>query len=77
MKTLEGEKPMQDYLNRLGQPHGGQPRRIGDILVELLAHYESRFPGARITVIETPEALAAEPYVFQPTTASAGQPLFR
>ncbi len=68
---------MQDYLYRLHQPHGGEPRRIGDILVELLAQYESRFPGAKITVIETPEALGAEPCVFHPAAASVAEPLLR
>ncbi len=31
-----------------------EPQRIGDILEELLAQYERRFPGVRITVVETP-----------------------
>jgi hypothetical protein len=31
-----------------------EPQRIGDILEELLAQYERRFPGVRIAVVETP-----------------------
>jgi hypothetical protein len=36
---------------------GGEPQRIGDILAELLAHYDRRFPAARATVIATPPVM--------------------
>jgi hypothetical protein len=32
----------------------GEPHRIGEILAELLAQYQGRFPAARIAVVETP-----------------------
>jgi hypothetical protein len=31
-----------------------EPQPIGEILKELLAQYERRFPGVRIAVVETP-----------------------
>jgi hypothetical protein len=31
----------------------GEPQPVGEILEELLAQYESKFPGIRITVVET------------------------
>ncbi len=31
----------------------GEPRPVGEILEELLAQYEARFPDIRITVVET------------------------
>lgn len=34
----------------------GDPQTIGQILVELLARYQVRFPEARITIVETPAA---------------------
>jgi len=33
-----------------------QPQPIGEILAELLAQYERRFPDLHITVVETPVA---------------------
>ncbi len=35
---------------------GGEPQAIGDILAELLARHQARFPGANITVVEVPAA---------------------
>ncbi len=34
----------------------GEPQVIGDILAELLAQYQARFPGVNITVVEVPAA---------------------
>jgi hypothetical protein len=31
----------------------GEPRPIGEILQELLAQYEAKFPGINIVVVET------------------------
>ena len=31
----------------------GEPRPVGEILEELLAQYEARFPNIHITVVET------------------------
>ena len=30
-----------------------EPKPVGEILEELLAQYEAKFPGIRITVVET------------------------
>ena len=42
----------QDDLRRREEGRG--PKPISEILVELLAQYQIRFPQARITVVETP-----------------------
>ncbi len=33
---------------------GGEPQAIGEILAELLARYQARFPEINITVVEVP-----------------------
>jgi hypothetical protein len=40
------------------RPQGGSetPPTIGEVLAELLAQYQVRFPQVRITVVETPVA---------------------
>ena len=35
---------------------GAEPHAIGDILAELLAQYQARFPKVNITVVEVPTA---------------------
>jgi hypothetical protein len=35
---------------------GGEPQAIGDILADLLAQYQTRFPEVNITVVEVPVA---------------------
>lgn len=49
-----------DNLNeRREEPgHRDGPQPIGEILAELLAEYEVRFPEVRIAVVETPVAAA-------------------
>ena len=37
---------------------GGQPHAIGEVLAELLARYEDRFPEANVAVVELPENFA-------------------
>ena len=34
----------------------GEPQAIGDILADLLAQYQARFPAVNITVVEVPAA---------------------
>lgn len=36
---------------------GGEPLAIGEVLAELLAQYQARFPEVQITVVETPAAV--------------------
>ena len=33
--------------------HDDEPQPVGEILEELLAQYEARFPGIHISVVET------------------------
>jgi hypothetical protein len=49
-----------DNLNeqREERGHHDGPQPIGEILAELLAQYEARFPAVRFTVVETPVAAA-------------------
>jgi hypothetical protein len=68
---------MHDSVHRVQPLHSDGPRRLNDILVELLAQYQSRFPNAPITVIETADVRAAEPYVFDPAAASQALSLLR
>jgi hypothetical protein len=35
---------------------GDEPQAIGDILAQLLAQYEAKFPHVNITVVEVPAA---------------------
>ena len=37
---------------------GGGPQRIDAILAEFMAQYQTRFPDARIAVVETPVVAA-------------------
>jgi len=43
-----------DWPRKAELPHGDGPRPIRDVLCELLAQYELRFPGAQVTVVEQP-----------------------
>jgi hypothetical protein len=45
---------------------GGEPQAIGDILAELLAQYEDRFPVARIAVVETSAVTEDQSCLFYP-----------
>ena len=39
-----------------GDERDGEPQPVGEIVEELLAQYEAKFPGIHITVVETAEA---------------------
>jgi hypothetical protein len=43
-----------DLLEDSPETRENEPHPIGEILEELLAQYERRFPGVRIAVVETP-----------------------
>lgn len=49
-----------DNLNERPEERGRHdgPQPIGEILAELLAQYEVRFPAVKIAVVETPVAAA-------------------
>jgi hypothetical protein len=53
---------MQEYMSPSEQLQRSEPRRIGDILAELLSQYQSRFPNARVAILQTRQSLVAEPY---------------
>ncbi len=46
-------QPVDEPREIEGEDHRG-PQPIGEILQDLLAQYERRFPGVRIAVVETP-----------------------
>ena len=43
-----------DLIEDSPETRENEPQPIGEILQELLAQYERRFPGVRIAVVETP-----------------------
>ncbi len=45
-----------DYNSGWEGDRGEEPQAIGEILAELLAEYERRYPEANITVVEVPAA---------------------
>ncbi len=45
----------EDFDRR--EDRGGEPQPIGEILAELLAQYEARFPEVQLCVVETEVAV--------------------
>jgi hypothetical protein len=63
---------MKNRITRFEERRGDGPQPIGEILAELLARYEARFPRTRIAVIETPGVMEDSSCLFYPgATASA------
>ena len=52
---------MQDRSTNIDKGRGGQPQPIGQILAELLARYEARFPEAGIAAVQTPTVMEDQP----------------
>jgi hypothetical protein len=50
--------PQRENPRQRGDERRGEPQPIGEVLAELLACYQQRFPGARIALVETPAAAA-------------------
>jgi hypothetical protein len=46
--------------------NGGEPQRIGDILAELMARFEPRFPAAKIAVVQVPVVMEDHTCSFYP-----------
>lgn len=44
---------MKNHITHIEDRRGGEPQRIGEILAELLAQYEGRFPAVPIAVAQT------------------------
>ncbi len=45
----------EDFDGR--EDRGGEPQPIGEILAELLAQYQARFPEVQVSVVETAVAV--------------------
>jgi hypothetical protein len=45
----------EDFDRR--EDRGGEPQPIGEILAELLARYQARFPEVQVSVVETAVAV--------------------
>jgi hypothetical protein len=61
---------MHEYLPPPEPSQDRQPRRIGDVLAELLSQYQSRFPNARVVILETRPFVVADVSAFEPPVAS-------
>jgi hypothetical protein len=57
---------MENRVTSIESRRGGQPQRIGEILAELLARYEGRFPAAKVAGIETPAVMEDASCLFYP-----------
>ncbi|MGO9114752.1 MAG: hypothetical protein ACLP9L_36510 [Thermoguttaceae bacterium] len=51
---------MENCIPNNEDRRGSGPRRIGEILAELMARYESCFPAANIIVVQAPIAMGDE-----------------
>ncbi len=57
---------MENRIPNNEDRRGGEPQRIGDILAELMARYENRFPAARIAVAQAPAVMEDQSCLFYP-----------
>lgn len=57
---------MQNRTSNTENRRGGEPQPIGEILAELLAQYEDRFPAADISVVQTPAVKEDQSCSFYP-----------
>jgi hypothetical protein len=57
---------MENHFFSLGNRNDGQPRPIGEILAELMAAYEHRFPSASIAVAQTTAVMEDQSCLFYP-----------
>jgi hypothetical protein len=57
---------MENRISNIENRRGGDPQRIGDIVAELLAQYEGRFPAAKLTVVQTPAVMEDQSCWFYP-----------
>jgi hypothetical protein len=57
---------MQNRTSSTEHRRGGEPHRIGEILAELLAQYEGRFPAARTAAAQIPAVTEDPPCSFCP-----------
>jgi hypothetical protein len=57
---------MENRVSSIENRRGGEPQRIGEVLAELMAQYERRFPVARIAVMQTPNVMEDQSCLFYP-----------
>jgi hypothetical protein len=57
---------MENRISSIGNRHDGKPRRIGEILAELMAFYEDRFSTVSIAVVQTPGVMEDQTCLFYP-----------
>ena len=57
---------MENRIPSIEDRRSGEPQRIGDILAELFARYENRFPAAGIAVTQTPAVMEDQSCSFYP-----------
>jgi len=57
---------MENRIPSFQNQRGGEPQRIGDILAELFAQYENRFPAASIAVTQTPTVMEDQSCLYYP-----------
>jgi len=62
---------MQNRSTEFQERRDGEPQPIGEILAELLARYQSRFPGVRIAVVQTPLVMEDQSCSFYPAVATS------
>ena len=57
---------MENCIFGIGNRHDGEPRRIGEILAELMAFYKDRFSTVSIAVVQTPAVMEDQSCLFYP-----------
>lgn len=57
---------MENRISNIENRRGGEPQRIGEIVAELMAQYERRFPAARIAVVQIPTVMEGQSCLFYP-----------
>jgi hypothetical protein len=57
---------MENRISSIENRHDGEPRRIGEILAELMTWYEDRFPTTSIAVVQTPAVTEDQSCLFYP-----------
>ncbi len=62
---------MQNRIARFEERRDGGPQPIGNIIAELLARYQSRFPGLRIAVVQTPAVMEDQSCLFYRADATS------
>ncbi len=62
---------MQNRITRFQERRSGEPQPIGEIITELLARYQSRFPGVRVAVVQTPGVMEDQSCSFYPAAVTS------